>query len=496
MLPDYLDPQLSFSTLGWTAMYNTYLPLLTFRHADGRAGSDVIPGLARGLPRITDGGRTYTLFLRRGLEYSNGTRVKASDFEYALERLFRLRSGGGGLFVGIVGAKRFRNTGRGGISGIVTNNRTGRIAIRLVRPEGGFTGRLALVFAAPVPPSTPPRDLSMKPPPATGPYVITDSGFSGWSYLRNPAWRRANAGLMPQLPNGHADEIEIRVGNASAQVGAIKRGALDWMFDPPAGAQYEELLSRFRGSRLLVSVMPAIYYFWLNTATAPFDSLKVREAVNHAVDPVRLRKIYGGQIAPTQQILPTGMPGHEKFVLFPHDIARARQLVAEADPPDREVTVWIDDQSLNRRVGVYYQRQLEKLGFAVHLKLVGVYEYFQTIGRRSTPNLDTGLSNWFATEPHPNYFLGPLFGSRDSGSNLSRIDIPALSSRLARLRERQLSPLLESQYAALDRSYMEQAPVVPFGSPTQTIFVANRIDLDGVVWNPFMGYDLASLRVK
>ena len=57
--PDYLDPALSHSEEGWTAIYNTYVPLLTYRHADGKAGSEVIPGLARSLPEISDDGLTY-----------------------------------------------------------------------------------------------------------------------------------------------------------------------------------------------------------------------------------------------------------------------------------------------------------------------------------------------------------------------------------------------------------------------------------------------------
>ena len=44
--PDYLDPQLSYTTEGWTALWNTYTPLLDYAHAEGKAGSTVIPGLA------------------------------------------------------------------------------------------------------------------------------------------------------------------------------------------------------------------------------------------------------------------------------------------------------------------------------------------------------------------------------------------------------------------------------------------------------------------
>ena len=90
--PDYLDPSLSYSLEGWSAMWETYVPLLTYVHADGADGAKVIPGLARALPVIGDGGHTYTLFLRKGLRYADGTPVRASDFRSTIERVIAMNS--------------------------------------------------------------------------------------------------------------------------------------------------------------------------------------------------------------------------------------------------------------------------------------------------------------------------------------------------------------------------------------------------------------------
>ena len=73
-------------------MYNTYLPLLTYAHANGEAGTEVVPALAESLPKISEDGKTYTLTLRKGLKYSDGTPVKASDFTASVERMFKLNS--------------------------------------------------------------------------------------------------------------------------------------------------------------------------------------------------------------------------------------------------------------------------------------------------------------------------------------------------------------------------------------------------------------------
>jgi peptide/nickel transport system substrate-binding protein len=191
--PDYLDPALSYSREGWTAMYDTYIPLLTYAHADGDAGGEVVPGLAKSLPKISADGKTYTLFLRPGLKYSNGEPVRASDFTHVVERLFEVNSPASPFYTDIVGAEAFAETKKGGIAGISTNNATGEITIRLAEPRGTFTNELATPFLALLPPSTPAEDLSAKPPPATGPYVIVNSKpGKGWEYERNPEWAKAN----------------------------------------------------------------------------------------------------------------------------------------------------------------------------------------------------------------------------------------------------------------------------------------------------------------
>ncbi|HEX6154313.1 MAG TPA: ABC transporter substrate-binding protein, partial [Solirubrobacterales bacterium] len=129
--PDYMDPALSYTAEGWSAMADTYIPLLTYKHASGEEGSEVIPGLAEDLPEITNGGKTYTLKLRPGLKYSDGSPVKASDFRFAVERMIELNSGGSPFYLTIVGAEKFAETKQGPIPGIKTNDKTGEIVINL-----------------------------------------------------------------------------------------------------------------------------------------------------------------------------------------------------------------------------------------------------------------------------------------------------------------------------------------------------------------------------
>jgi peptide/nickel transport system substrate-binding protein len=172
--PDYVDPQLSYTVEGWEVLWNVYTPLLTYKHAKGKEGTQVVPALAEKMPDISPDGKTYKLKLRPNMKYSDGTPIKASDFAYGIQRLFKADSGGSVFFDGIVGAKDYADGKAPTISGIKTDDNTGDITIELTEANGTFENVLGLMFAAPVPPSTPlDKDATNSPPPSSGPFMIT-----------------------------------------------------------------------------------------------------------------------------------------------------------------------------------------------------------------------------------------------------------------------------------------------------------------------------------
>ncbi|HSK50984.1 MAG TPA: ABC transporter substrate-binding protein [Solirubrobacterales bacterium] len=500
--PDSLDPAISYTAEGWTAMYNTYLPLLTYKHASGTEGSEVVPALAKDLPKISNGGKTYTLFLRPGLKYSDGQPVKASDFAASVERLFEVNSGGSPLYTGIVGAEKFAETRKGGISGIETDDETGEIRIDLVQPRATFSNELGMLFVAVLPADTPSKDQTASPPPATGPYVITKSQPGrGWSYDRNPFWEKANAKAMPDLPGGSMDKIEITVvGNDTTQVSDVERGKYDWMQNPPGPDEYTRVKEEFEGTQFRVEETISTYFFWMNTERPPFDDVKVRQAVNYAVDGEAMERIYAGQLAASQQIIPPGVPGYEKFELYPHNLEKAKQLLVEADPADREITVWTLDEPENREAAEYYDDVLRQIGFETTLKVINAETYFTLIGNERTPDLDTGWANWFLDYPNPNALFQPLLSGESiqatGNTNLARMADPALDAKIDELSQQDLSPEVEAEYADLDREYMELAPLAPYGNRATSTFVSSEIDLDEVVFNPTFGQDLTSFQFK
>jgi peptide/nickel transport system substrate-binding protein len=500
--PDYIDPALSYTAEGWTAMNDVYVPLLTYKHANGEEGSEMMPGLAKDMPEISNGGKTYTLFLRPGLKYSDGTPIKASDFRFAVERMIELNSGGSPFYLSIVGAEKFAETKQGPIPGIEANDKTGEIVINLENPRGSFTNELGLMFVAPLPPDTPIEDLSPNPPPASGPYMITKSQpGKGWEYARNPYWAKANGKAMPQLPEGSIDGAKITViRNQQSQVDNVEQGTYQWMQNPPPASRYAEVKAEFEGTQFRVEPTISTYFFWMNTTRPPFDDLKVRQAVNHAVDDRALERIYAGQLGGGQQILPPGMPGHEEFELYPYDVDKAKEMVQEANPSDMDVTVWTDTESPNDEAGEYYDGVLTELGFNTTLKALNADNYFTVIGNQSTADLDTGWGNWFQDYPHPNDFFQPLLAGESilpiNNGNFANFDDPTVNKKITELGEEQLGPEQEAAYAELDEEIMEQAPWAPYGNRTVATFVSDEINFDNVIFNPTFGQYLSSFEFK
>lgn len=500
--PSYLDPALSYEVEGWTAMYDTYLPLLTYAHADGTAGSKVVPALAESLPKVSNGGKTYTLTLRKGLRYSNGAPVVASDFASSIERLFKMSSPGSGFYEHIVGAEKFAKTKSGRIPGIKTDDRTGKIEIDLTSPRGTFTNELGMLFAAVLPSGTPAKNLTADPPPATGPYMITESEPGrGWSYARNPYWAKANGPRISEVPAGHVDKIDIKViRNDSTQVNEIERGKANWMQTPISSDLYNKVKDKYEGTQFRVEHPINLYLFWINTERPPFDDVKVRQAVNYAINPEALERIYSGSLAATHQILPEGTPGHKPFDLYPYNMAKAKELLAEANPSDRDITVWTDNESPNNEAGEYYEGVLNELGFNAKLKTINADNYYAIIGNETTPDLDTGWLSFYEDYPHPNDFFQPMLDGESIAptynTNLSRMDDPKLNAKIAKLAEEPLGSQQEAEYAELDKEFMELAPMAPYGTNTVSTFVSKEIDLDKVIFNPTFGQDLTSFQFK
>ncbi|NTY61195.1 ABC transporter substrate-binding protein [Mycolicibacterium sphagni] len=501
--PDYVDPQLSYTLEGWEVLWNVYTPLLTYKHQKGDGGTDIVPGLAKDMPQISPDGKTYKLTLRPNMKYSDGTPIKASDFTYAIKRLFKANSGGSVFYEGIVGATDFADGKSDTISGITADDNTGDITIQLDKPNGTFNSVLALMFAAPVPPTTTlDKDVTNNPPPSSGPFVITKVDAPNTLTMeRNPQFKTVKDAGASEVADAQVDKITVTQNkNNSSQVTGVEQNQIDFMTDPPDADRLPEVKAKY-SSRFRLENSINTYYFWMNTQKAPFNDLKVRQAINYAIDPEALNRVFGGRLHATQQILPPGMPGYEEYKLYPGpDLDKAKQLLTEANPADKDITVWTDDEPDRKRIGEYYHDLLTQLGFNAQLKVIAGDVYFTTIGNTSTPDLDTGFADWFQDFPHPDDFFRPLLNGANilptNSNNFSQVNLPDLDAKQNDLLTKQLTDDVKKQYGALDKAYMEQAVWAPYGNEEYTTFLSERMDFDKSYHHLLFNQDYTSFALK
>jgi peptide/nickel transport system substrate-binding protein len=505
--PDYLDPALSYTVNGWEPMWLVYTPLLTYARAEGSEGSKLMPGLAEELPEISADGRTYRLKLRAGLEYSDGSAVKASDFEHTIKRVLNLESGGSAFFVGIEGAEEYLDKGKaeGDIGGIEADDKSGAITIRLNAPDGTFSNVLAMNFAGLVPGDTPFKNMTKNPPPGVGPYAITESVPN-----RQFTMKRSKRFDVPGVPQGKIDTLTTKIVKSTArQAQGVISGELDYMQDPPSADLKPEIRARY-GDRYDEHVTVSTFYFFMNTRTPPFDDPKVREAVNYGVDKPALARIYAGELQPGCSFLPPGMPGADDELDVagcpwgdpnkPPDLDKARALVKEAGAAGAKVTVWGNSDDPTPLVTEAYADMLNRMGFDAEPKIIDGGVYFQTIGNAKTAP-QTGFANWYQDFPHPKNFMFLIDGASiqpTNNQNFGNVDDPEITKGIAELnREPELTDDVVARWKDLNRKVVERAWVVPFGHRKLSTFLSERMDFDNCsLFHPVYANDYSSFCLK
>jgi peptide/nickel transport system substrate-binding protein len=493
---DFLDPALSYTVEGWQIMWNVYLPLIGYKHVNGPDGATIVPYLAQSLPKVTNGGKTYTLTLRKGLKYSNGTPVKASDFSASIVRDFKVDSPGVGFFGNIVGAD---NAKSGSISGITTNDATGKITINLKSPQGDFQNILATTFAALVPASAPAKDQSTTPLPSTGPYMIKSYKPNKQAIVvRNPYFKASMFG--GNVPSGNPDKMTIDIiGDDSVALQRVINGTDDYDFHQIPPDRLAATQQKY-GNQIKVYTPANTYYFFMNVREAPFDSLKVRQAVEYAVNRAALVRIYGGLGQTTENILPPTYPSYKKHNLYPYNLAKAKALVAASGDKGMSVTVWNHDRGTDPKATTYLVSVLNSIGFKAKEKIINSAVYWTTVGNQAT-KAQIGFADWFQDYPHPlDWFDVLLNGQRITqthNNNYSNFDDSAVNAKIDSLKKQPtLTSSVNAQWGALDQQIMQQAPWVPFMNRQFTDFFNSGMDLSCYVNHVLYQFDFALICKK
>lgn len=404
--PSTLDPAFSADFASGRVSSLIHSNLVAF-DPDGK----IIPDLA-GRWEVSDGARSYLFHLREA-HFSNGRRVVAGDVVYSFHRLLdpATASPRWWLLAAVRGASAFheRTGPRGRVAVSASDDST--VAIVLEAPVAHFASLLAM--------------------PAAGVVCREEVERLGTQYGRTPcgsgpwklaAWRESdeidlvpNAGSPGRAPSIAGISIRI-IPEPMTQIAEFESGNLDVLEVPRAELEHW----RTAGVTLLSREELRVAYIGLNTRRPPFGDVRVRQAINMAVDVEKIiaRVLFGGG-SRARGVVPPALRGSpEPADRYPYNPARARELLAEAGYPNGlDVEIWQRENPEGGRVLESVQGYLAAVG--VRAKLVTrEWGAFKEAVDKGTP--EAFYLDWYADYPDAENFLAPLFHSSNVGGKGNR----------------------------------------------------------------------------
>jgi YVTN family beta-propeller protein len=495
---DYMDPALAYFPLSSQLLYATCAKLLNYPDKAGPAGSQLVPEVAQSLPARSPDGKSYAFTIRKGFRFSppSNQPVTAQTFKDTIERTLnpRMRSPIASEFDDIVGARAYRAAKVAHIAGVSARGNT--LAVRLTAPAPDLPARLAQSFFCAVPPRTPIDPQGVRVIPSAGPYRVSSyTPGHGVVLTRSPSYH----GSRPHRLRRIEMAVGIPAGRAVAQV---KAGTADYAMDHEvASADAPSLAARYgAGSRAarsgrqqyFVTAGPNLDFFALNTHRPLFADVRLRRAVNYAVDRAALARL--GTLAapllpdsPTDRYLPPGVPGYSNTHIYPltPDLRKARQL-ARGRAGATAVLYTCQVAPCEEQAQII-KTDLAAIGLRVEVKAFPIATFF---GLNPGAPFDIAYVGWAADYPDPAAFLNLLL---EGGTILPTFDDPTYRARLdaaARLTgaKRYLA------YARLDADLARDgAPWVAYGNAsTHELFSARM----GCQTYGVYGLDLAALCIK
>jgi ABC-type transport system substrate-binding protein len=471
----YMDPALNYDFYGWRLESATCAMLLTYPDRPGRAGARLVPEVAAGFPRVSQGGKTYTFTVRSGFRFSDGTPVTAAGFAHAINRGLnpKMQSPAASFLADVVGAGAVTSGKRQTAAGVTVAGN--RLTIRLAKVAPDFLARIAMPFFCAIPADLPIDPKGVNVLPGAGPYYVAEKVPNRLIVVKkNPYYR----GPRPQ----RWDEMRVTVNvNTQASYLQVRKGDADLDLSGLPPSAHSELTDEFGINRGRYFVYPinSIQYLALNTSRGFFRDARARRAVNFALDrPALLRT--GGLNAgrANEQLLPPGIPGYRDASIYPlgrPNPERARQLLGGREA---SVVLYIENSPASVNSAQIVQANLKEIGLDVQIKQFTFGVVIEKAGRQGEP-FDMFQIGWFADYPDPYDFINVLlYGktiTKTNNVNTAYFDDPVYNRKMEQA-ARLTGDLRYRTYGNLDIEITRKAaPFAVTGNSNQREFVSSRI---------------------
>jgi peptide/nickel transport system substrate-binding protein len=491
---DTFDPVLSQNLSVLLPLTND--GLTAYQHVAGSGSVQIVPDLAVSLPSPTDGGKTYTFQLRRGIRYSNGQLVRPQDFRRALERELRLAPNH--PFADVIGgAACAANPSQCDLSrGVIIDDAANTVTFHLVAPDPELLAKLTHPDAVAVPAGTPNHDIGLHPLPATGPYEWASLSLrSEGTLVRNPLFHEWSHAARP---DGYPDKIVFRVGvSPSAGLMAVERGSADYMIGGVPASGLNDLQTRF-AKQLHVTPAIATDALILNTRVAPFTDVHVRRAISYAIDRAKIARLLGQEARPACQILPPSISGYRRYCPYTTDpntagtwqgpnLAEANRLIAASHTRGTPITIWnLGGYNTDyTTIEPYLVSLLGRLGYPTTVKDLqsGVDPNAPLRFADSRTKAQAALTVIATEDPSASPVIQANFACQSfkpqsqGNANLSEFCDPSLDNQVSHALTAESNNATDTAplWAQADRIVTDLAPAVPVATPTNIDFVSARV---------------------
>ncbi|HUL08808.1 MAG TPA: ABC transporter substrate-binding protein [Candidatus Acidoferrum sp.] len=423
-----LDPAVGYDWNNWSVIKSIFDGLMDYKPGT----TDLVPDLAESYS-ISDDGQTYTFKLREGLKFHNGRTVTAADIKYSIERAINpaTQGPGAGFFGSIKGYDDMVGSAKATtLSGITTpDDKT--VVIALTRPDATFLHIMAINFAFVVPKEEVEKygaDFG-KHPVGTGAFKFVD-----WVAGQKLELERFADYRIKGLP--YLDKLTFEFGqDPTVNVLRLKKGEVDLAGDGIPPAQFKEVMND-PATKDLVIVGDQLQtgYVTMNVKLAPFDNVKVRQAVNMAINKDRIVRIINNRAVPATQVLPPAMPGYDPEQKgYAFDPEAAKKLLVEAGLSNGfETELYTMNVDPNPRIAQAIQQDLAAVGIKAQIKSLAQAEVISAGGAGQAPMIWSGGMAWLADYPDPSDFYGPILGcsgAAEGGWNWAKYCNEAIDQR-------------------------------------------------------------------
>jgi len=505
---DSLDPGISDYNVGLMVLQATQRTLYAFAPDDA---TKVVPDLAKGLPKISDDGKTVTVTIRSGVRFAPPVdrEVTSRDIKYAMERAFtkQVPSGYAASYFGsIVGVPKKPNAGDyQEISGIQTPD-DHTLVLRLSKPDAGLVAQVLVKgITAPVPKEYA-RKFDQQNPSTYGEHVASTGAYmverdasgkiTGWEpgrelrLVRNPNWD-PKTDFRP----AYLDAVTIAGGNADSAVAARRTLSGQGFICCDAGSPPVELVrSAMARTPEQVKLFPARLTNWvaLNTTIAPLDNLNVRRALMAGVNRSALRLPRGGPLMGdlATGYLPPGLQGYEEaggahqgadldFNAHPEgdaEVAKKYMLAAKADglpiddqgiyTGDTKILAVAANSTPDNQTAEAFQAEAKKLGFDIELRLVPREVVFTNFCSTPAKKVAVCFLGFGSDTPDPYSMLVLPFDGRaireEGNLNISQLNDPKVNAAIDKAASLSIGEGRLDAWADVDEQILEQAPAIPY----------------------------------